>query len=140
MVENPETVLRFNWAFLGRTWLYWLNELDNWQKHLTYIGAAASGKSAILNVLKRIYKAEDVGVAASHMEAMFGLAGLHDKYVWTISEMTKDFKLDLADWLAMVVGESVLIRQKYKEAFPKVWQCGGMSIGNEPASWKVSRH
>ncbi|HEY9757785.1 MAG TPA: DUF5906 domain-containing protein [Oculatellaceae cyanobacterium] len=139
VVENPETVLRFNWAFLGRTWLYALNEMDNWQKHLTYIGAGGTGKSAILNTLKHIYKSEDIGVAASHMEATFGLSGIHDKYVWTISEMTKDFKLDYADWLSMVVGEDVLIRQKYKDAFPTRWMSGGMSIGNEPAAWKDKR-
>jgi hypothetical protein len=98
VVENPETVMRFNWAFLGRTWLYWLNELDNWQKQYVIIGAGGTGKSAILNILKRIFKPEDVAVAASSMETTFGLAGMHDAFVWTISEMTKDFKM--VGWLA----------------------------------------
>lgn len=69
-------------------------------RHFTIIGNAASGKSAIINVLKHIFKAEDVAVAASSMETTFGLSGMHDSYVWTISEMTADFKMDYADWVS----------------------------------------
>lgn len=38
-----------------------------------------------------------------------------------------------------MVGESVLIRQKYKDAFPKLWQSPGISIGNVPAAWQDKR-
>ena len=139
VVDNPESVLRFNWAFLGRTWLFWLNELDNWQKHYTIIGAGGTGKSVIMTVLKKIFKSEDVAVAASSMETTFGLANLYNSYVWTISEMTNTFKMDYADWLSIVVGEDVQIRQKYKDAFPFSWKSGGISIGNVPAAWADKR-
>jgi phage/plasmid-associated DNA primase len=41
--------------------------------------------------------------------------------------------------LSIVVGEQVLIRQKYKDAFPVQWKSGGMAIGNVPAAWKDKR-
>ena len=73
------------------------------------------------------------------MEATFGLAGIYDSYIWTISEMSENFKMEYTDWLAIVVGEDVLIRKKYKDAFPCKWKATGMSVGNVPAAWADKR-
>lgn len=135
VVENPEIVLRFNWAFLAHAVLWDVNERDRWQKHYTIVGVAAAGKSLLQGLLKRIYKKEDVGIAASQMEKTFGLAGIYKSLVWMISEMTAGFQMDYADWLSIVTGEDVLIRVKNQLAFPWLWKAPGFSIGNEPAAW-----
>jgi hypothetical protein len=139
VVENPLILQRFNWAFLGRAILFDVGELDNWQRHYFIIGESGTGKSIIANVLKRVYRPEDVGLAASQIERQFGLGQLYDKFIWIITELRRDFQLDSGDFLSMVCGEWVLIRNKYKGSLAVKWVAGGIAVGNENSAWEDTR-
>jgi len=65
-------VRRWCYALIGRL-LYNVREYDDWQIFMFLKGLANTGKSTLLNYIKLIYEAQDVGTISNMVEKQFGI-------------------------------------------------------------------
>jgi hypothetical protein len=67
-----QNVRRWCYALIGRL-LYNVREYDDWQLFMFLKGLANTGKSTLLNYIKLLYDAQDVGTVSNMVEKQFGI-------------------------------------------------------------------
>lgn len=133
-----ETAHLFVWhyALLGRL-LFKVGEKDNWQIIQFFKGAAATGKSTLLDIVKCFFREEDVDVMANKgRSGNGGLENVWDKFMWQCAEVKGDFDLPQSQFQSMVSGEVTSITRLYKSNLAVVWEAPGILAGNEFARWR----
>jgi hypothetical protein len=135
VVENAELMIRWHYAFLGRA-LFPNCSRDKWQMAYLLTGAAGTGKGRVLDLFDRYFSGvEKCAITGNPDGDRFALTDLSaDTLILIINEMRKDFhvKFPMADWLAIVAGESVQQKSKGVNAkqVPKT-QAQTVMFGNE---------
>lgn len=118
-------------ALFGRL-IYDVGEKDNWQIMIFLLGFAGTGKSLVIDTLKKFYANEDVGIISNNIETQFGLAPLVDKFVNFATEIRRDFKLDQAQFQSMVTGEGLSAAKKNHDPVEvPEWKAQTFFAGNE---------
>lgn len=124
-------VIEWNKVYLGRL-LYPLNDLDNWQTIMFYLGQGGTGKSTINNdVAKQFYDDGDVAVLSNNVQSKFGLSDIYSKYIFIAPEIKKDWCLEQAEFQSMISGETINVNIKYKKSEVVKWETAGILGGNE---------
>ena len=122
-------------VFFGRLF-FPIGEFDTWEKLMVIKGWAATGKSTIAKGIARLLGEVNIGYVASNCEEQWALASVHDKLLWLCLELKSNFRLPTGTIQSMASGEVVVVNEKYKTAFDKVWSTQGLLVGNElPVAW-----
>lgn len=110
--------------------------IDNMQKVLFILGKAGTGKSIISSVIRSWFNPREVGVLNSNCEEQWALSNLYDKMIWMCPEVRANFRLDVAQFQSMVVGEPTTVNVKQKTPDDVMWDSNGLLLGNElPRKW-----
>lgn len=132
---DPE-VSRWMYAFLGRL-CFNVGEHDGWQVIPFLKGLARTGKSTIVTkVAQHFYSEDDVRTLSNNIEKKFGVASIHDAYIFTSPEIKGDICLDQCEFQSMVSGETMSIAVKNQAAKTLQWTTPGILAGNEVPNWK----
>lgn len=129
-LHKHEDVVFWFFVFLGR-WFFDIKEFDDWQVAPLLLGMAGTGKSSILNMMKRAYPANKMGTLSNNVEKKFGLAGIKDCFSWIAPEVKSDFKLSQAELQSIISGESVSVACKYNNPQVLDWRAPGWFAANE---------
>jgi hypothetical protein len=122
-------------VFFGRLF-FPIGEFDTWEKLMVIKGWAATGKSTIAKGIARLLGEVNIGYVASNCEEQWALASVHDKLLWLCLELKSNFRLPTGTMQSMASGEVVVVNEKHKTAFDKVWNIQGLLVGNElPLAW-----
>jgi hypothetical protein len=132
--QYPWEVRRWMYVMIGRM-LYAVGDRDSWQTATMLKGAAGTGKSTILNVIRLFFADADIGVLSNNIEKKFGLEGLADKLAVICFEVKASFGLDQAELQAMISGERIQVARKGKSQLAIDWKSHLFFAGNELASW-----
>ena len=128
-------VLAWIYALLGRT-LYSVNERDQWQVMLTFLGIASTGKSLILKAISRWWRSDDVGVLSSQgRRGDADLEPLLCSKLVVCYELAAGMTLDQAQLQSMVSGEPLTIVRMHRPSITIPWTAPCVFAGNELASW-----
>lgn len=117
-------------GFIGRM-MYNIGDLDNWQTILMLIGSGGTGKSTIVNVVKKFYDNDDVGVISNNIQTTFGLSDIYNKYLYIAPEIKRDWKIDQAEFQEMISGGKININRKHHNSIMVEWNVPGIIAGNE---------
>jgi len=132
---SPE-VKRWGYALMGRL-LYDVGEMDDWQVFLFIKGMAGTGKSCLLNHLKRIYDPQDTGVISNMVEKQFGFSQVAGKFIGIADDIRGTFQLDQSDFQNACSGNAVSCAVKFKD--PMIidrWKTPLVLSGNEPPGYR----
>ena len=133
--EFPEAVCKTFYGMMGRL-MFETGELDGWQVIPFLKGAAASGKSTLINkVCGLFYEEADIGVLSNNIEKQFGLGALCDKLLILAPELKDDFKMEQAEFQSFVSGENMQVATKHKNARTIEWKAPGILGGNQTLSF-----
>jgi phage/plasmid-associated DNA primase len=122
-------------VFFGRLF-FPIGEFDGWEKLMVIKGWAATGKSTVAKGIAKLIGEVNVGYVASNCEEQWALASIHDKLMWMCLELKSNFRLPTGTMQSMASGEVVVVNEKHKTAFDKVWTIQGLLVGNElPLAW-----
>jgi hypothetical protein len=122
-------------VFFGRLF-FPIGEFDGWEKLMVIKGWAATGKSTIAKGIAKLLGEVNIGYVASNCEEQWALASVHDKLLWMCLELKSNFRLPTGTMQSMASGEVVVVNEKHKTAFDKVWTIQGLLVGNElPLAW-----
>ena len=121
------------WAMIGRM----LRNCgqDNLQLVPFMKGAAGSGKSTLIMVVKAMYHLVDVGILGNNAQETFSLESVANKFMVLIPEMRGDFTTDQAAMQSIIACEDVTINRKHKKALIVEWDTPMMIAGNMTANW-----
>jgi len=126
----------WHYALLGRL-LFKVGEKDNWQIIQFFKGAAATGKSTLLDLVKCFYREEDVEIMSNEVrKGDGGLETVWNKFLWQCAEVKGDFALSQSQFQSMVSGEMTSVSRLFKTNLSVIWEAPGILAGNEFASWK----
>ena len=129
--ELSPDVRRWCFALFGRL-LYNVGEIDDWQIFPFIKGLAGTGKSVLLNHIKRIYDAQDVGVISNMIEKQFGFSQVAGKFIGVADDVRSTFQLDQSDFQNACSGNAVSVAVKFKDAMiVDPWETGLILSGNE---------
>lgn len=126
---SPQTI-ELNKMFMGRM-LYNVGQLDNWQVILMLLGTGGTGKSTISNIVKSFYDEEDVAVMGNNFQTTFGMADVHDKFLFIAPEIKRNWKIDQAEFQEIVSGGKININIKHQASISVNWKTPGILGGNE---------
>lgn len=128
-------VRRWTYALMGRM-LYNVREFDDWQIFLFLKGLANTGKSTLLNYIKQLYDAQDVGTISNMVEKQFGLGLIAGKFIGIADDVRQSFQMDQSDFQNMASGNAVPCAIKHKDAFiVDPWITPLLFSGNEPPGY-----
>lgn len=126
-----EDVIMWNKVFLGRL-LYEVEELDNWQTIMFYLGQGGTGKSTINNyVAKQFFDDQDVGIMSNNIQTKFGLSDIYEKFLFIAPEVKRDWCIEQAEFQEIVSGGTLNINVKHKQSEVVKWITPGVMGGNE---------
>ena len=129
--DLPQDVIIWNKVYLGRL-LYDVDELDNWQTIMFYLGQGGTGKSTINNfVAKQFYDDQDVAIMSNNIQTKFGLSDIHDKFLFIAPEIKRDWGIEQSEFQEIVSGGTLNINVKYKQSEVIDWKTPGILGGNE---------
>lgn len=132
---SPE-VKRWTYALMGRL-LYDVGEMDDWQVFLFIKGMAGTGKSCLLNHIKRIYDPQDTGVISNMVEKQFGFSQVANKFVGIADDIRGTFQLDQSDFQNACSGNAVSCAVKFKDPLIiERWKTPLVLSGNEPPGYR----
>jgi len=109
--------------------------MDNWQVVTMLKGAAGSGKSTLIKIMKMLYDLGDVGILGNNAQETFSLEAIANKWMTLIPEMRGDFSTDQAAMQSIIACEDVTINRKHKTALIVEWDTPMMIAGNMTANW-----
>lgn len=127
---DSEVLKRFFVALYGRA-IFPLRARDNMHRVFTGLGHGGSGKGDLAECHRGILGAHNVCQIANSMEKTFGLSGLEGHLMWQIRELRSGFRMDISDWLSLVIGECIMMRAKFKTPYSYTSSAGGTQWGNE---------
>ena len=130
---GPE-VKRWLYASWGRL-LFDLHVKDDWEYFPFLKGVAGSGKSLLLNMIKRLYPPSSIGILMSHGQRNFGIEHLFDRYLFLCFDLDSKMTLPQMTWNSMVSGELMSISRKFRMALDVEWNVPGAFAGNEFPPW-----
>ncbi len=118
-------------AFIGRLFFN-VGELDNWQCMLFIKGQANTGKSTVMNIVKKLFCDSEIGTITANFEGVFGLQNIYNKRLVVVPDMPQNIDqiLDRSVLQSLITGESVSVAIKRKEAIQQKWTVPGFWIGN----------
>jgi hypothetical protein len=122
------------WVAFGRL-LYDQDYLDSEQKAMFCWGRKATGKSTICKIASWIYPHHLVGTCSTRSEQTFGLQAFLGKFIVQNSEVKREWRMDLSDWLKMISGDVVSVAKKFLIPEDVVWRSQFMMAGNEVMGW-----
>lgn len=126
-----DDVIIWNKVYLGRL-LYEVEELDNWQTIMFYLGQGGTGKSTINNhVAKQFYDDSDVAVMSNNIQTKFGLSDIYNKFLFIAPEIKRDWCIEQAEFQEIVSGGTLNINIKFKQSEVIDWKAPGILGGNE---------
>ncbi len=132
----PQEDQRLVLMVIGRL-LYPVNQFDAWQIVPFIKGVANNGKSTLIKIIEKFFAKSDVATISSNTQTQFALAQAFDKRLWSVTEVTNDFAMAEADFLAIVAGDTTEIRGKYEKARSVEWRVPGIMAGNQlPTCYK----
>jgi hypothetical protein len=132
--EIPEEVIHWIYIFVGRM-LYNVGEHDDWQIALFVKGQAGTGKSTLLNVVKKFFYDADVGILSNNIEKKFGLETLYEKLAIFCFEVKANFQMEQSDLQSAISGEDMNIPRKNRVPISIKWNAPCMFAGNEMGPW-----
>lgn len=112
-----------------------VGDLDDWQVALFIRGVAGSGKSSILNVLKIIYEADDIGQLMSDGQKEFSDEHLYDRNVVMANDIDKRCNMSATRVNSMVSGETLSVNRKHKTALNIKWTAPMILASNSQPPW-----
>ena len=126
-----------------RFWLYALcgrlfhkvGDMDDWQVALFIRGVAGSGKSSILNVLKIIYEADDIGQLMSDGQKEFSDEHLYDRNIVMANDIDKRCNMSATRVNSMISGETLSVNRKHKTALNIRWTAPMILASNSQPPW-----
>lgn len=128
-------VRRWTLCLFGRLF-YSVGELDDWQVFPFIKGLAGTGKSVLLNHIKRIYDARDVGIISNTIEKQFGFGQIAGKFIGIADDIRNGFQLDQSDFQNACSGNAVSVAIKHdKPQIIDPWTTGLLLSGNEPPGY-----
>jgi phage/plasmid-associated DNA primase len=127
----------------ARFWLYALcgrlfhdvGDMDDWQVALFIRGVAGSGKSSILNVLKLIYEADDLGQLMSDGQKDFSDEHLLGKNIVMANDIDKKCNMSATRVNSMISGETLSVNRKHKTALNMKWVAPMALASNSQPPW-----
>jgi hypothetical protein len=129
----------WHYALLGRL-LFRVNDKDSWQVLQMIKGVAGCGKSTILNLVGKFFRAEDVETLSNQTRgggrAIGVLETVYDKFLWRVYEIKENFGLDQSAFQSMVSGEIVPIDRLNQKTISVAWTVPGILAGNEFGGWR----
>lgn len=129
----------WHYALLGRL-LFRVNDKDSWQVIQMIKGVAGCGKSTILNLVGKFFRAEDVETLSNQTRgggrAIGVLETVYDKFLWRVYEIKENFGLDQSAFQSMVSGEIVPIDRLNQKTISVAWSVPGILAGNEFGGWR----
>ena len=126
--EWPEDVQRWLCILIGRM-LYSVGEKDSWQTAPYLLGQSGSGKSTIINIVKKFYDYEDIGILSNNV-GNFDFSTIYDKYLFIAPELNSNFNIEPADFQTLISGEDMAIKSK-TNIKNVTWSVHGIFCGNE---------
>lgn len=128
-------VLFFAYALFGRM-NYEVASKDDWQVALFIKGLPNTGKSILINLLKRWFDQEFIGTVSSNAEKKFGLANWIDKFILLWPEMRRDSEIPQGDIQSIISGDPMMIPIKFGLAVNlERWIVPLFITGNEETKW-----
>lgn len=128
-------VRRWSCTFFGRL-LYDVREMDDWQIFPFIKGLAGTGKSVLLNHLKKIYNAQDVGIISNVIEKQFGFSQIARKFLGVADDIRSTFQMDQSDFQNACSGNAVSCAVKHgKPDIVDPWTTPIVGSGNEPPGY-----
>ena len=106
---------------------------DRWQLCAQLWGAAGSGKSTVVKMIREWFKSEDIAEVQSKQQEIFGthvFAG--DKKVWLCSEVQGDWDMTPSTLYQIISGETIQTTKKNKDSVTTHIRCNGLIAGNDP--------
>ena len=133
--QNFDEYARFwMYALCGRL-LHNVGDLDDWQVSLFIRGVAGSGKSSILNVMKLIYEADDIGQLMSDGQKDFSDEHLYDKNIVMAPDIDKRCNMSATRVNSMISGETLSVNRKHKTALNIRWTAPMVIASNSQPPW-----
>ena len=129
-LHEHEDVVFWFFALLGR-WFFNIKDFDDWQVAPLLLGMAGTGKSTILDMIKKAYPANKVPTMSNNIEGQFGLSSLWEGFSWIAPDVKYDFAGNQADLQCIISGESVSVAVKHKTARNVIWKSPGIFGANE---------
>lgn len=112
-VQHADLVKRLYWVMIGR--LLWdLNIKDNFQRQGQIFGESGTGKSALINIISKIYPPDFFELMASGMESKYATANLEKIFLYIFDEASETFGLHESDYLQAITGGWLVRREKFK--------------------------
>jgi hypothetical protein len=134
-MSQASEILACTYVFLGRC-MYPLAKFDNWQKHFHIIGLAGTGKSLTLMLMQRLFWRERVLIIQNNCQEKFALHFDVEPFLWVMTEMRRDTKFQLTDFLSMVSHDSMTITRKGEKPIQIDWSAPGLTCSNDVMPWK----
>lgn len=129
--EDNEFIQLMVFCFMGRM-LYYVNELDSWEKMPFFFGIAGTGKSSIVDIVSNFYQNEDVIMLNNNFERQFGLMNTENYLIMCGPEIKKDFSMEQATLQQMITGEKVRACVKHGAAYDiSPWKTPLICAGNQ---------
>ena len=91
-----------------------------------------TGKSTIANdIVKKFYDDEDTAVMSNNIQAKFGLADIHDKFIFIAPEIKRDWCLEQSEFQEIISAGTLNVNIKHKKSEVIHWKSPGILGGNE---------
>lgn len=123
------------YALCGRL-LHDVGTMDDWQITLFIRGVAGSGKSTILNVMKLMYEADDIGQLMSDGQSTFSDEHLYDKNIIMAMDIDKKCNMSATRVNSMTSGETLSVNRKFKTALNIKWKPPMVLASNSQPPWE----
>ena len=122
-------------ALIGRLF-FPIHRMDKLELAVFMWGESQTGKSTFINFIRAFYNPDNVGKISNKQEEIFGLESIYDKMFAECSDVTRAFRMDTGDLLAICSGEYTAVKRKNKIQLSAKWATPVVFAGNEfPASW-----
>jgi hypothetical protein len=132
-------------AFIGRLF-YSIKRFDNFGIVPMIKGDTSTGKSTVLNIIKKMFAPAAVGVLNSNNETTFGLETKHNKELLIAHEIDERLISRLSSDLfkQMVCGEDISIPRKNRGAIDVTWSvpmflCSNIHLSYNDIQGSISR-
>jgi phage/plasmid-associated DNA primase len=135
--DRMEAVAGFE-ALVGRL-LHPVGAGDNWSVQPFLKGDGNTGKSSVLDLIRKMFPGGSVAVLSSNFEGKFGLENWVDKRCVIAPDIPArlDRVLDQTDWQAMVSGDPVSVPRKNRKAIQvPAWKPTAIWAGNHLPSYR----
>jgi hypothetical protein len=107
-------------AMMGRT-RHPLRECDQFDVMNIFLGAAGTGKSSGLEMLKKVFDKGDVGLMQNRLEREFGLESFYKKKLVLGPDLNHKCTIDQGMLHSMIVGEGITVCRKNQRSLSVLW-------------------